>query len=350
MSHEIYKEKFVSKREPAWHGLGHVVEGDLSAVEAGNLVGVPRVTTEPVKVGDIIAPEYKAIVGVEIVTDAPNAEDRTEDDERPYLTHEERHVYAIVSKGYHEITHEDFLKTWDKATGAPIETLGFLYDGSTLFLSTKLEPFSVKGDEIVPYLLALNPLSGKRAVTVRKTPVRVVCNNTLQASDGCFLTEWRVTHKQNAILQLETFLSTAYKQAAIEYVQVRELFEKLAARTLSDQEALTLVEGVYPSLLPPKESVTYASPEDLKASLALYEVWTRDNGRQEEHRSEALALYYGDGVGSQFQASKGTAWGLYNAVVEYEQYLKARRKADSFLFGAGADRVAKAFELCLHLE
>ena len=344
MSHEIFHNKFVSKREPAWHGLGRVVEGDLSAVEAGALVGVPRVTTEPVKIGDIIEPDYKAIVGTETIVDAP---DSAPDVVAP--THEERHVYAIVSKGYHEITHDDFLRTWDKATGAAIETLGFLYDGSTLFLTTKLPPFAVKGDEIVPYLLALNPLNGKRAVTVRKTPVRVVCNNTLEASDRQFIAEWRVTHKQNAILQLEVFLASAYRQAEAEYVKVRELFEALAAHRIDGLEIINVLEGVYPDLQKPKDATVSSSPEEIAAALALYETWTRDNGRQVLHRSECFKLYDGEGTGAQYEAAQGTAWGLYNAVVEYEQYLKKYRAADSFLFGAGADRVATAFELCLHL-
>jgi len=63
-----------------------------------------------------------------------------------------------------------------------------------------------------------------------------------------------------------------------------------------------------------------------------------------EHRDTAYSLFAGAGRGSLSAAAAGTAWGVYNAVAEYEQYVKRFRKAESVMFGAGKDRVADAFD------
>jgi phage/plasmid-like protein (TIGR03299 family) len=328
MSHEIYKEKFVSLRQPAWHGLGHVLEQPLSAVEAAKLIEVPQVEVEAVSgsVSGLLA-DYKAIVGVE-KSDAG----------------EMRTVYSIVSKDYHEITHDRFLETWDKATGATVETLGLLYDGSSLFLTTKLPSFGVKGDEIEAYLLALNPLKLGKAVTVRKTPVRVVCHNTLEASGRQFTSEWRVIHTQDAAIQLEGFLRNAFEQSRAEYETVKDLFEILASKNVDDATVKAVYARVYPGLEMPNEG---RAADD--AGLKLLAAWERSNGAQIKHREICYNLYSGDGLGSMSEAAKGTTWGVYNAVVEYEQYLKRYGQQASFLFGAGAQRVEKAYELSLEV-
>ena len=334
MAHKIYKEKFATLRQPAWHGLGHVLEQEMGAVEAARLIEVPKVEVEVIsgsKSG--VLSDYKAIVGVE-----GNSQG------------EIRTVYSIVSKDYHEITHDRFLETWDKATRdgmgipAPVETLGLLYNGSTLFLTTKLPSFGVKGDEINAYLLALNPLQLGKAVTVRKTPVRVVCNNTLEASGKQFTSEWRVIHTQDAAIQLEGFLRNAFEQSKAEYETVKDLFEILANKNVSDDTAKALYASVYPAIAMPNEG---KAADD--AGLKMLAAWERENGAQLKHRETCYNLYSGDGLGSMSEAAKGTAWGAYNAVVEYDQYLKRYGQQASFLFGSGARRVERAYELSLEV-
>lgn len=75
----------------------------------------------------------------------------------------------------------------------------------------------------------------------------------------------------------------------------------------------------------------------------------RENGARLKDKEKVYALFHGEGRGSMTQAAKGTAWGLFNAVAEYEDYYKKARRAESRAFGAGADRKAKAFEECLAL-
>src|SRR5206468_4064854 len=87
---------------------------------------------------------------------------------------------------------------------------------------------------------------------IRKTPVRVVCHNTLEASGKAFTQEWRVIHTQDAAIQLEGFLRNAYEQSVAEYATVKELFEILANKPVKEEEVEALYAGVYPDIAMPE--------------------------------------------------------------------------------------------------
>ena len=92
-------------------------------------------------------------------------------------------TYGTVSSSYRLITPRDFCAAWDIA-GAnwPIETIGALGAGDTMFLLSKLGAREVNGDEILEYVLGINYMDGKHANVLRVTPIRVVCQNTLNAA------------------------------------------------------------------------------------------------------------------------------------------------------------------------
>jgi phage/plasmid-like protein (TIGR03299 family) len=326
VSHQIYDEKFLSYRQPAWHNLGQVITEEIGAVEAGRRIVVPTITTEPVITASGLATDYKAILGD---------------------LKEGKHVYSVVTKNYHEITHAQFLETWDKCVKQHVETIGLLQTGAGLFLSAKLPSFDVKGDEIAAYILAENWLTGARSNKVRKTPVRVVCWNTLNLSDSQSLIEYIVHHTRPAIEQLEGHLKELLERSTSEYRALKEVYEILASAKVNDDQAKGLFTSVYPTKELPKALAEKAATDtDALDQLA---AWERSNGSQLVNRNKCFALYSGDGVGSTTEAAKGTTWGVYNAVAEYEQYLKKYRKAESVAFGAGKDRVVDAFEAACEL-
>lgn len=214
--------------------------------------------------------------------------------------------------------------------------------GAGLFISAKLPSFTVKGEEVNAYILAENWLTGTRSTKVRKTPVRVVCMNTLQMSDAKSMMELRIVHNKPAVEQLEENLSTIIEKSTSEYKAIREVFEILAGYKVKDTEVRTAFEQSYPTIPMPEHLLNRATT-DSKALDMLAKI-EQDNGVRERHRKECFRLYSGDGVGCQSIAAKGTLWGAYNAVAEYEQYIREHRQSESIMFGAGKDRVADAFE------
>jgi phage/plasmid-like protein (TIGR03299 family) len=319
MAHNIYNRKFISLRQPAWHGLGLVIQDEIDAVTAGEKLGLPIVYTEPVRTASgLEIPDFKCIVG-------------KEKDKAPV-------PFSVVSKDYTEITHADFLIAWDKATGkAPIETIGLLGKGENLFVTTKMPKFDIKGDEMDSYLLAANILSGKEANFGRVTPVRVVCQNTLNLSASQFSDQYRLLHVGDAIKQIETWLRRVYQTAIEKQNALREAYAILADFTPSVNQVVDTLEATYPTS--EKPNVDERTDEGLNILAA----WQKSNVRQIEHQQAVNELFEGKAVGSDLRSARGTGWGLWNAVVEYEDYGKSRRQASSALFGAGADRKTTAF-------
>lgn len=321
MAHHIYNEKFISYRQPAWHELGLVVDEQMNATEAAEKIKIPTISTEPVVTTSGLVTDCKAIVG---------------------QTDEGRTVYSVVSKGYYEIRHCEFVAAWDKSVKQHIETIGVLMGGAGLFISAKLPSFTVKGEEINAYVLAENWLTGMRSSKVRKTPVRVVCMNTLQMSDAKSVQEIRIHHAKPTMEQLEKALEGIIEQSIGEYRAIKELFEILSSSKVTDEEAGKVFEAAYPKKELPKHLLSRAASDDsVLDALAKAE---QVNGRQVKHQNECLRLFGGEGVGCMSDAAKGTLWGAYNAVAEYEQYCKAKRNAESTAFGMGRSRVVSAFE------
>lgn len=319
--HNIYKEKFIAYRRPAWHNLGTVINEEISATEAAQRIKLPKIWTEPViPAASNLPTGHKAIIG---------------------QNDEGRSVFSVVTDSYHEVTHEQFIETWDRVVKTHIETIGLLGKGETLFVTAKLPQFDVKGDAVESFLLCYNPLTGHEAITGRITGVRVVCQNTLQASGTSYTKQARVLHSQDAVPQMATFLKELWEGTVAQVETLREVFELLATTPASDNDVREVLESVYPSLPQPTELLTRTNEKEALDQLA---AWERENGRQLVHRDQSFGLWAGQGVGSMTPAAVGTAWGGYNAVVEYEQYLKRFSRPESFVFGAGADRTEKAFD------
>ena len=328
MAHNIHKEKFLSHRKPAWHGLGLVVDKPVSAIEASRRIGIPRIYTESIKTKTGLAiPDYKAIISKEKGS--------------------KKTVLSVVSRDYQEITHGDFVNLWHRATGgAPIETIGVLGKGEVLFITTKLPSFEVRGEELENYLLAYNPLSGVEAVTGRETPVRVVCQNTLMASAHNFRSQFRVIHVGGGASteQIETWLKNLWETRDAQAKTLKEAYTLLSKTKVTDGQTEQILNTVYPAPGKPEHA-----DENTEEGLKALAEWERNAHYSGSHRMRIVALYAGDGKGSETQATKGTAWGLYNAVAEYENHEKKYRRASSMVFGVGARRLQKTFDECLTL-
>lgn len=316
MAHNIMQEnKFVSLRQPAWHGLGLVIQDEIGAMDAFRRIGEVVIRTEPVVTASGLATGHKAIIS-----------------ESDHNGSRLVNVVSVVGEDYKEITHADFCGAWDEGVQKHVETLGILGKGETLFMTTKLPSFDVKGDETENYLLAYSPLSGIEAVTVRITPVRVVCQNTLILSGSQCSAQYRVIHTSDMARSVKTFLARTWNDIQSKANAVKEALDVLAKYRITEGEARGVLNAVYPE--PARPDASPYSDEGLKKLAA----WEAERKRQEVHLMEVGRLFHGAGVGMDMESCAGTAYGLYNAVVEYEDFGKKHRRMASAVFGAGADR------------
>jgi phage/plasmid-like protein (TIGR03299 family) len=188
------------------------------------------------------------------------------------------------------------------------------------------------GDDVRGYCLLFNAHDGTSALRAYLTPVRVVCQNTLNAALGTkHTTAVCIRHTKSAPDQL--------KQAADVLSRMQEAmqatgdtYRALAARGMNARELAAYIEAVIPS------------PKDETPSDTLIE------------RRAAIAdlIFHGRHVqdgGADARTGYATAWRAYNAVTEYFDHYRpkeaksdsARMKAyDSALFGGNAQIKAAA--------
>lgn len=180
---------FVAANEPAWHGLGKVFDGLLTTEEALHACHAdydvdkrPLFTVTPELEQKIINDEYISTAELkEYLIKSHNATMR--------LDHNE--VLGIVSKDYGVVQNKDAFKFIDILTGGNlmpgnnpcIESAGVLGGGERIFITAKFpEPMRLanKDNDILDmYIVFTTSHDGTGAVRCMMTPVRVVCQNTL---------------------------------------------------------------------------------------------------------------------------------------------------------------------------
>lgn len=194
MAHEIeFKNNSYSyvengKHGLAWHNLGTVYDRPLTAVEAlegcranyevgfRNLINITKEQEENIRNGlPVTINQSQIIEGYRSVT--------REDEERTLSVVKSRYE-ILQNKNAFEFV--DFLTTGELGKKASIDSAGVLFNGKKVFITAKFDD-SVKipgsqNDIINMYLVFTNSFDGESPVCCMTTPIRVVCNNTLNAA------------------------------------------------------------------------------------------------------------------------------------------------------------------------
>lgn len=178
------------KQERAWHGLGQVYDRPLTAIEA--LQGChadwnvdSRQIYYPTAEWGKILMENKPMTPQEMMQYFANIESK-----RANVRSDNEFALGIVGKDYGIVQNTDAFDFIDMLTSGTcggdtptIETAGVLGNGERIFITAKLpEPIRVNNnsDDLVDmYFVFTTSHDGSGAVNCLCTPIRVVCNNTL---------------------------------------------------------------------------------------------------------------------------------------------------------------------------
>jgi len=302
MTHGGFGERFYSRGQSMWHGLGIVNDRDQTAVETLEMIGGYEVTIEPLYTSSGIPVKLGAIV-----------RHPTHDDPEPK-------ILGTCSPDYPLIPPREAAEIWDEVVKAPVETMGALFDGSTLYITTKLPTIDVRGDEVRNFLLFVSPMTGTEALRARNVSERVVCANTLRVAEATAGESYRVVHDRHARIKIRAALEGLYNRAVNRVGRFTEIFNLMADRRLTPDEVSFVIDTVY--TIEPAPQVEHLPPEIAEQRLGSWELnasWTT------RRRQAVREIFDGAGVGSNTPAYAGTAWGLYNAIQEAEQYLGRTR-------------------------
>lgn len=320
------KHSFFSVKEKAWHGLGQIVEDYPNSKDALRFAGLDY-TVEKRKLytqrneyenPQISVPNYLATV-------------RTDTND----------VLGVVGKEYEIVQNIDAFSFFDAIVGGDgiqYETAGALGKGERIFITAKLPDYIKVGkdDLIEQYLFLTTSHNGYGSITAAFTPIRVVCNNTLNAAFKNCSNSIKIRHTASAKDRLEEahkVMGISYKLS--EYLQ--SSFNHWSTVRIADKQLRKLIQL---AMVPNKEVL-----KDLEAGL-MDELSTQYN-----NMCDAVHEYALTSPTQQTETTKGTVFGAYNAVTGYFQnirsYKNGEAKLKSLLFGGTAQaRTQKAFNLC----
>ena len=220
-------------RETPWHGLGTRVLTAPASKEALEVAGLNwKVIQEPVytEANELIE-GYKA-----------NVRDS------------DRKVLGVVTNRYKVIQNEEAFSFTDSLLGEGVryETAGSLQGGKKVWLLARMpQDYIITGERISPYLVFSNTHDGSGAIKVALTPIRVVCNNTLNLALSSAKRSWSMIHTGDIQGKLEEAKDTLFK-AETYMDELGKEIEDLRMKRMSDQQVLDYIE----ILLPLDENMT----------------------------------------------------------------------------------------------
>lgn len=220
-------ETMFSVREKPWHGLGTIVKEAPTSADAIRLAGLDwSVVQEPI------------YTNFNRVVDGYRANVRSSD----------RKVLGVVSDRYKVVQNVDAFSFTDELLGKGVryETAGSLQEGKKVWLLARLpREYIIAGERISPYLVFSNTHDGSGSVKVAITPVRVVCNNTLNLALGTAKRSFSMIHTGNIQDKIQEAKDTLFM--AEEYMDCLGVeFEQLRRQKITDAQVKEYIELLLP--------------------------------------------------------------------------------------------------------
>lgn len=217
------------------------------------------------------------------------------------------------------------------------ETAGALGKGERIFITAKLPEYIKVGrnDLIEQFLFLTASHDGFGSITASFTPIRVCCQNTLNAAMRNQSNAVKIRHTASA----HDRLKEAHKLLGITNLLAKEmegLFNLWSNVKITDKQVKKLVQI---AMAPNKETL-----QNLQM------------GKKDEFSSmftntvDNVLEYTATSPTQQMETKKGTLFGTYNAVTGYFQNVKSYKdtetKFKSIMTGNALGRAQIAFNLC----
>ena len=241
------KHSFFSVKEKAWHGLGTIVQDYPTSAEAMKFAGLDyTVEKRPLYTLDGEQMRMEADLNVEgldfnagkdIIVPNYSATVRTDNDV----------VLGVVGKDYHVVQNIDAFSFFDSIVGGGdgilYETAGALGKGERIFITAKLPSYIRVGkdDLIEQYLFLTTSHDGFGSITAAFTPVRIVCNNTLNAAMKTARNAIRIRHSSGAsdrLAQAHTLMGISSKLGE----ELQEIFNHWSKVRINHSQVKKLIQ------------------------------------------------------------------------------------------------------------
>lgn len=280
-------ETMMYVREKPWHGLGTRVEEAPNSLEALRLA----------ELNWEVKPQLIAVAETGELIPNAIANVRSSDGK----------VLGLVTDRYKIVQNTDAFAFTDTLIGGDVryETAGSLNGGRKVWLLARLPERKVVGDDVEPYLCFTNAHDGSGAVKVFVTPVRVVCNNTLNLALRGAQRTWSVRH--NGDINRKIAEAKHCLQLADEYMKaLDENGERMAEIKVDEAQLEAVLTKLFKK---PEEDAT---------------------DREKRNFDQQMAQYYVFYSAPDIAQFKGTAWGAVNAMADMVAHQAPLRAAANY--------------------
>ena len=204
-------------------------------------------------------------------------------------------VLGIVSDKYKVVQNSEAFDFTDSLIGEGLkyETAGSLRGGKTIWLLGKLPERFVAGDLFEPYVCFTNNHDGTGAVRCCMTPVRVICQNTLNLALRTATRSWSMIHRGDITMKME------------DLTKLDEEADRLANEKMTDGEIHEALDLLFP----------------------LEDGATDRQKRFNQERKDQIIICT---IAPDLKEFRNTKWGFVNAVSDYVTHSEPARKTKNW--------------------
>lgn len=290
-----------------WHGLGEIIKEAPTSDDAIRIAGLDW-EVKPMPIYDKFGIE---IPGYKVNT-------RMSDNK----------ALGVVTDRYKVVQNAEAFAFTDALLGEGVtyETAGSLANGKTVWMLARLEGTELAEEEIDPYLCFTNNHDGKGAVRVAITPVRVVCQNTLNLALAQASRHWTCAHKGDIQGKLEEARMTL-SNAEMYMKALEEEFGELKLKKVTDTQVREmtdkLVELEFNTLFKKAMKKNKGNVIDFKEELKRQKFEEKLNRK----RNDIITIYNDK---PDLRDTERTAFRFVNAVSDYATHTTDHKNTKNY--------------------
>ena len=278
--------------ETPWHGLGTEIKEAPTSEDAIRLAGLDW-DVIPKPIYDEFGRELRGYKVNQRSTDNKNL--------------------GIVTDRYRIVQNKEAFAFTDALLGEGVRyvTAGSLASGKRVWMLAKMENTTLAEENIDPYLVFTNNHDGTGAVRVAITPIRVVCQNTLNIALSQASRHWSCAHKGDIQGKLEEARYTLSNAKA--YMEaLEEEFGELKLKKVTEKQVRDMTEKLleleFADLF--KKAIKTGKVVDFKEAMRQQKYEEKLNRK----RTDILNIYFDK---PDLRGTEHTAFRFVNAVSDY---------------------------------
>ena len=301
---------FVAYRQPGWHGLGQVVEEELTAESAIQKAMLDWEVE--------LHPLYSSVMSADGVEVVPVEDKFAVIRKHPLLG--ERDALGVVGTRYTPIQNKEVFNFLDALvdSGSSYETAGSIDGGKKIFITMRMPNGILVGgkDKSDMYIFATTSHDGSFSLSVALTAVRVVCQNTWRMARRASQYKHTIRHTANSnksIAEARDVMQLSFEYGGF----LQEQADKLTKTTVTNSD----VDEFLSKLFPVPVDIAKAMGKRPLEKNELKVINMLDN------KKDTIKNLYHNSPGQQMLDNN--AWRLFNSVTEYADYYSTVRGSDT---------------------